>query len=45
MTSTAAPDPGNDTPDEVWTLADDPDDEDPVWGADDLGIWDRAFRR
>ena len=41
----AAPDPGNDAPDEVWTLADDPDDETALWWpADDPGARERTFR-
>jgi hypothetical protein len=30
---------------EVWTLTDDPEDEAPLWGAEDAGARDRTFRR
>ena len=43
MTTSAAPDPGHDLPDEVWILADDPEDEAFGW-PEDPGSGDRSHR-
>ena len=37
MTTHAAPPPSSDGPDEVWTLTDDPEDDQPMWPDDLVG--------